>query len=60
MVHLMFETSWMSPSRCGYDGYVAEYIVIVLVPDGARDGDCVPDTTQDIQLKGSQLDAFSP
>ena len=51
MVHLMFETTWMSPGLCGYDGYVAGDIVIVLVPDGARDGDCVPDITLDIQLK---------
>ena len=41
----------MSPSLYGYDGHVAEDIVIFLVPDGARDGDCVPITTQDIQLK---------
>ena len=26
------------------DGHVAEEIVIVLVLDGAQDGDCVPDT----------------
>ena len=37
MVHLMFETSWISTG-----GHVAEEIVIIL--DGARDGDCVPDT----------------
>ena len=48
MAHLMFETDWESKST---DSHVAEKIVIVLVLDGALDKDCVPDTTQEGQLK---------
>ena len=33
------------------DDHVAEEIVIVLVLDGVQNGDCVPDTTKDIQFK---------
>ena len=33
------------------DGHVAEEIVLVLVLYRVQNGDCVPDTTQDIQFK---------
>ena len=42
------------------DGYVVDEIGIVLVQDGARDKDCVPDTTQGGQFKYQRKPKFIP